>query len=92
MRAATRRRARVRRLGGGVLTYDADHKRLWIGGQRLHHGLTGALVATAGMAGLAARRLTPRGGLEIALLGSILMAHDWDDRRHWFELGAQSDR
>ena len=92
MSATTHGTTRVRRLGAGLLTYDADRKRVWIAGQRLHHGLTGALVAGAGMAGLVARRLTPRGGLEIALLGSLLMAHDWQDRGRWFELGAQSER
>ena len=66
-------------------------KRLWVGGQRMHHGLTGAVVAGAGLAGLVANRVSPRGGLEWALLGSALMAHDWHDRGHWFELGHQSD-
>lgn len=75
----------------GLVEYDADRKRVWIGGQRLHHGLTGALVAAGGLAGLAARRLSPRGGIEAALLGSALMVHDWHDRSHWFELGRQAE-
>jgi hypothetical protein len=91
MRATTRSTDGVRRLGAGLLTYDTQRRRVWVAGQRLHHGLTGALVAGAGVVGLAARRLTPRGSLEIALLGSALMAHDWHDRGRWFELGAQSD-
>jgi hypothetical protein len=91
MRATTQSTHRVRRLGAGLLTYDAERRRVWVAGQRLHHGLTGALVAGAGLAGLAARRLTPRGSFEIALLGSVLMAHDWQDRSRWFELGAQTD-
>jgi hypothetical protein len=76
---------------GGLVEYDAVRKRVWIGGQRLHHGLTGALVAAAGLAGLAAHRMSPRGSLEIALFGSVLMAHDWHDRTHWFERGYQAE-
>ena len=30
--------------------YDAEHRRVWICGQRLHHGLTGALLTAAGIA------------------------------------------
>jgi hypothetical protein len=81
----------MRQYAGGLISYDASRKRVWVGGQRLHHGLTGALVATAGVAGLAAHRVSPRGSLEVALFGSVLMAHDWHDRRKWFELGRQSD-
>jgi len=74
---------------GGLFRYDSRHRRVWVMGQRLHHGLTGALVAGAGLAGLAAHRFTPRGGLEWALLGSALMAHDWHDRSVWLARGAQ---
>ena len=63
--------------------------RVWFAGQRLHHGLTGALLASVGIGGLAARRLTPRGGVECALLGTVLMAHDWNDRTVWFRVGPQ---
>ena len=34
----------------GVLRYDADRRRVWICGRRMHHGLTGALLAAAGFA------------------------------------------
>jgi hypothetical protein len=34
----------------GVLRYDAERRRLWICGRRMHHGLTGALLAAAGFA------------------------------------------
>jgi hypothetical protein len=67
---------------------DFDRRRLWIGGQRVHHGVTGLAVAAAGIAGLAARRMTPRGGLEWTLIGTALIAHDWNDRAHWFRPGA----
>ena len=75
----------------GLISYDAKRRRVWVGKQRLHHGLTGALLTGLGMAGLAAHRLTPRGGVEWALFGSVLMAHDWHDRSLWFQRGAQED-
>lgn len=75
----------------GLFSYDADRRRVWVRGQRLHHGLTGALFAGLGMAGVAAHRLTARGGVEWALFGSVLMAHDWHDRSLWFRRGAQED-
>ena len=34
----------------GVLRYDAERRRVWICGRRMHHGLTGALLAAAGLA------------------------------------------
>jgi hypothetical protein len=82
-------RTNVKRFAGGILRYDPERRRVWVGGQRLHHGLTGAVLATAGLAGFAARRLTPRGGAEWALLGTMLMAHDWHDRTAWFRPGPQ---
>lgn len=84
-------RSSIRSYAAGVIRYDPARRRIWVGGQRLHHGLTGALCAGVGLAGLAARRISPRGGIEWALLGSALMAHDWHDRFRWFELGAQED-
>lgn len=80
-----------RRLLEGLVSYDAERRRVWVRGQRLHHGLTGALLAGMGMAGIAARRLTARGGIEWALCGSVLMAHDWHDRSLWFRRGARED-
>jgi hypothetical protein len=66
---------------------DLDRRRLWVGGQRVHHGVTGLALATAGIAGLAARRLTTRGSLEWTLIGTALIAHDWNDRAQWFRRG-----
>lgn len=80
----------MRTYAGGFVHFDAERKRVWIGTQRLHHGFTGALLAGAGVAGLAARRMSPLGGLEWTLFGSLLMAHDWHDRSHWFERGPQA--
>jgi hypothetical protein len=35
---------------GGIVRYDAERRRVWICGQRMHHGLTGALLTAAGLA------------------------------------------
>ena len=67
--------------------YDAKRQRLWIRGQRCHHGATGALLAGAGLLGLAAKRAPAVGALVAA--GGVLMAHDWHDRRLWFARGWQ---
>jgi hypothetical protein len=75
--------------GNRLVGYDLDRRRIWIGGQRVHHGVTGLLVAGAGLAGLAARRFTTSGGLQWTLLGTALVAHDWHDRSVWFERGPQ---
>lgn len=32
----------------GLVDYDAERKRVWVGGQRLHHGMTGAVLAALG--------------------------------------------
>jgi hypothetical protein len=68
--------------------YDAARRRLWIYGQRCHHGATGALLAAAGTAGLAALK-APRLAALVAA-GSALMVHDWQDRSVWFQRGWQN--
>ena len=40
----------TRSLVGGIIRYDAQRRRLWVGHQRLHHGLTGVVLAAAGVA------------------------------------------
>jgi hypothetical protein len=70
-----------------LLHYDAEVRRLWIRGQRCHHGATGALMAGAGLVGLAALRAPAIGAVVAA--GGVLMAHDWHDRRLWFARGWQ---
>jgi hypothetical protein len=57
------------------LHYDPRLRRLWIRGQRCHHGATGALLASVGALAVAT--------------GSVLMAHDWKDRALWFARGRQ---
>jgi hypothetical protein len=78
-------------VGNRILGLDLKLRRMWVGGQRLHHGLTGVAVTTAGLGQLLARRTTANRAVALALLGGVLMAHDWKDRTVWFERGAQSD-
>ena len=42
--------AQAHELARGLIRYDATRRRVWVGGQRLHHGLTGCILAGAGMA------------------------------------------
>jgi len=72
-----------------LIHYDAERRRLWIAGQRCHHGATGAIIA--GIA--AAKVVAPRIGVStVALLaaGTMLMADDWHDRSIWFQRGWQN--
>jgi len=72
------------------LHYDRALRRLWIRGQRCHHGATGAVLATASLIGLAAARLrAPAAFAGVLAAGGILMAHDWQDRSLWFARGWQ---
>jgi hypothetical protein len=77
--------------GNRLLGYDPDLRRLWVAGQRLHHGATGIALAGAGVAGLLARRFTPGRGAVWALTGTALIAHDWKDRSVWFRRGPQAE-
>ncbi len=70
------------------LHYDAIQRRLWIRGQRCHHGATGALLAGAGAVGLLALRVPALSAMIAA--GGAMMAHDWHDRSVWFARGWQS--
>jgi hypothetical protein len=63
------------------LYYDAARRRLWICGQRCHHGATGALIAATG---------TFVGSASLLATGTALMAHDWRDRSIWFQRGWQN--
>lgn len=67
-----------------ILTYDSDRRRLWLLGQRCHHGATGALVAALGVSGLPA---SPRQCVALVATGGLLMAHDRKDYSIWFERG-----
>jgi hypothetical protein len=75
-----------------LVHYDPTRRRLWIAGQRCHHGATGALLTGVAAATLVA---TQRRAAHLATLlaaGSALMAHDWHDRGVWFQPGHQDDR
>ncbi len=70
-----------------LVEYDALRHRLWILGQRCHHGATGSVVAAVACLGLAARAGPAAALLALAATGGALMAHDWKDRSIWFERG-----
>jgi hypothetical protein len=70
-----------------LVHYDSLQRRLWIRGQRCHHGATGAVLAGAGVLGAVALRAPALTALVAA--GSVLMAHDWHDRALWFSKGWQ---
>ena len=68
--------------------YDAVRRRLWICGQRCHHGATGALLTALAAVGVATS-MRPARALPLLATGSLLMAHDWKDRPVWFQRGWQ---
>jgi len=78
-----------------LLEYDALQRRLWIAGQRCHHGATGVLVSALACMGLVAGQArhaprapgAPRSLVALALAGGALMAHDWKDHSVWFARG-----
>jgi hypothetical protein len=71
------------------VVYDAAKRRLWLFGQRCHHGATGALLAGAAVSGLIAARMDSRSAIGLVAAGTLLMADDWHDRSIWFERGHQ---
>jgi hypothetical protein len=77
--------------GNRIIGVDPELRRIWIGGQRLHHGLTGMAIAGAGLARVLADRKAAARGLAWTLAGGALMAHDWKDRGNWFRRGPQPD-
>jgi hypothetical protein len=70
-----------------AVEYDTASRRLWLFGQRCHHGATGAVLTAAAVGGLAAARISPPVTVALAAAGSLLMVHDWKDRGVWFERG-----
>jgi hypothetical protein len=76
-----------------LVEYDALRRRLWIRGQRCHHGATGSIVAAAACLGLIAspapepRALVRARSILALAAGAGLMIHDWKDRSLWFERG-----
>jgi hypothetical protein len=68
------------------LYYDVPRRRLWIFGQRCHHGATGSLVAAVCCLRVL-RRPDRRHSMLAIAAGGALMLHDWKDRSIWFEPG-----
>jgi hypothetical protein len=81
-----------------LVEYDALRRRLWILGQRCHHGATGSVVAAAAClavvsdpATVSKPQMWPGSVLAMAAAGgALMMAHDWKDRAIWFERGRGS--
>jgi hypothetical protein len=73
-----------------LVEYDAVQRRLWVFGQRCHHGATGALLTVTALSAFATARLRPFGLGAIAATGGLMMVHDWKDRAMWFERGPGS--
>lgn len=74
----------------GVVQYDTRRHRVWIFGQRCHHGATGTVVAAVAFLRLIRSRPDPRSLVALAATGGVLMAHDWKDHALWFERGRGS--
>ena len=70
-----------------LVEYDGFRHRLWILGQRCHHGATGCAVTGLACVGLIADRHAGRSFAALAAAGSALMVHDWKDHSFWFERG-----
>jgi hypothetical protein len=85
MQSQVAQRARTR---SKPVEYDVLRHRLWIFGQRCHHGAAGTIAAVCACAGLIAE---PSHAVRPAVLalaaGGALMLHDWKDRSIWFERG-----
>jgi hypothetical protein len=70
-----------------LVEYDGLSRRVWIFGQRCHHGATGSFVAGAACVGLIRARSAGRSAIALIVTGGALMVHDWKDRPIWFERG-----
>jgi hypothetical protein len=76
-----------------LVEYDALRRRLWIRGQRCHHGATGSVVAALACFGLIAGpaptplQLARARSIVALAAGGAMMAHDWKDRSLWFKRG-----
>lgn len=61
-----------------IVRYDDRLRRVYVLGQRLHHGMVGAVAYTAGVA--VSRRSSSRIGIVLVTVGTALMVddlHDW---------------
>lgn len=80
-------RTRIEQAARRLVEYDSPSRRVWILGQRCHHGATGSLVAAAACLGMLVERDTRSALLALVATGTALMAHDWKDHSIWFEPG-----
>jgi hypothetical protein len=70
-----------------LVEYDSIRRRLWILGQRCHHGAGGVVVTATACFALALDRQVAPAFVALAATGGVLMAHDWKDHAIWFERG-----
>lgn len=75
-------------VGNRIVGVDPQRARVWVAGQRLHHGATGICLAGAAAARLISRRRSAR-PLVWIVAGGALAVHDWKDRGVWFSRGPQ---
>ena len=73
-----------------LVEYDALRRRVWIFGQRCHHGATGTVVTALACLGLiveqpSVKPLVKSRSLLALATGGVLMAHDWKDHSVWFK-------
>jgi uncharacterized membrane protein len=61
-----------------IVTYDRQQQRIYVLGQRCHHGATGCALVALGV--LLRGRMRPLA----ALIGGMLVFHDRHDWRAWF--------
>ena len=73
------------------IRYDAARHRVWLFGQRCHHGATGSVLTALALTGVVRAHMTLRTTAALAATGSLLMAHDWKDRSVWFARGPQDE-
>ena len=71
------------------IRYDAVRHRVWVCGQRCHHGATGTLLTALALTGVVRAHMATRTTAALAATGSLLMVHDWKDRSVWFARGPQ---
>ena len=73
-----------------AIYYDTQRRRLWVMGQRCHHGATGAVLAGVAATAMIATRMTARTSVALTAAAGLMMAHDWKDRALWFKRGPGS--
>ncbi|MDX6615868.1 MAG: hypothetical protein QOD60_959 [Solirubrobacterales bacterium] len=77
--------------GNRLVGFDPEKIRMWIGGQRMHHGTTGIALAATALLGVTSKHFEARRALVLTLAASAMVAHDWKDRSLWFRFGPQAD-